>query len=68
MAARDRECSVLVRMSKESRDRLHRDAARLGITIQALAERRLLGISDAQPLPPGRTPQRRQDEELSMTG
>ena len=63
----NRECSILVKMSLENRALLHRDAARLGITLQALAERRMLGIADAQPLPNGRIP-RAQKEELPLTG
>ncbi len=60
MPAKDRECSILVKMSRE------KEAAQLGITRQALAERRLLGIT-VEAIPPGRAP-RAQTEELPLTG
>ena len=66
MPAKDRECSILVKMSRENRDRLVQEAAQLGITRQALAERRLLGIT-VEAIPPGRAP-RAQTEELPLTG
>ena len=65
MARTDRETSVLFRVSREQKQQLKRDAAALGITVQALLERRALGITDAAPRRPGREP-RPQRERLDI--
>ena len=65
--SQDREVSVLFRMSREQRTQLRNDAAALGIPVQALLERRVLGIHDAAARVPGREP-RTQQERLPMTG
>lgn len=64
MAAKDRQTSVLFRLSREEKAQLHEEAAGLGITLQALLERRLLGKLDATRRPPGRTPKSERDEPL----
>lgn len=56
MARSDREDSVLFRLSRAQKQHLKHEAAELGISVQALMERRVLGIRDAEPHPPGRQP------------
>lgn len=62
----DRATSVLFRMSHADKAGLVRDSKALGISVQALMERRVLGRTDATTRQPGRTPRR--EEELPMTG
>lgn len=64
----DRADAVLIRMSHARKAELKAEAASLGLTLQALAERRLLGIADAQNRKHGRVPRSRQDQELPLTG
>ena len=47
LTAEDRQTSVVFRMSHDEKAQLKRDAAELGITMQALLERRALGKADA---------------------
>ena len=58
----DRETSVLFRLSRKQKAQLHAEAKALGIPLQALMERRLLGKHDATRRPPGRTPKAEQPE------
>lgn len=67
LVAEDRQTSVLFRMSHDQKTQLRRDADALGITVQALLERRVLGNHDAVSRVPGRKP-RPQQEELPLTG
>lgn len=62
----ERETAVLVRMSHERKAALMQEAKDLGITFQALGERKLLGITDAQSRRHGRVP--RKQTELPLTG
>lgn len=62
----DRATSVLFRMSHAEKAALRRDADDLGITVQALLERRVLGKSDAVTRH-GARPKRAQ-EGLPLTG
>ena len=54
-------------MSVEQRAQLQADAQCLGITVQALLERRVLGIEDASSRH-GARPRRTQAERLPLTG
>lgn len=47
MREADRATALLFRMSHETKAALHREAAELGISVQALFERRMLGQTDA---------------------
>ena len=67
LVAEDRQTQVLFRMSHAEKAQLRKDADALGITVQALMERRVLGKVDAVGRPPGRKP-RPQQEELPLTG
>lgn len=62
--AEDRQTQVLLRCSHEEKAQLHKDAEDLGITLQALLERRVLGKHDAIGRAPGRKPKPEQDETL----
>lgn len=66
MGAQASQVGIIVRMTPEQREQLKQEAKSLGIPVQALAERRLLGIVDAGPRPLGRVPKHQQ--ELPMTG
>lgn len=56
-------------MSVEQRDQLHADAHSLGISVQALLERRVLGVTDAVTRRATRPSHKTQDsEELPLTG
>lgn len=69
MANPNRETAVLFAMSHADKAALKAEANRLGITVQALLERRCLGRQDAVPLRPGRVPKDRSDERfLPLTG
>ena len=67
LVAEDRQTQVLFRMSHAEKAQLRKDADALGITVQALMERRVLGKVDAVGRPPGSKP-RPQQEELPLTG
>ena len=66
----DRATAVLFRMSHADKATLQRDASELGITVQALLERRALGYADAVTRPPGSRSRRqhRNEDELPLTG
>ena len=69
MASPHRETAVLFAMSRADKAALKAEAEALGITMQALFERRLLGRSHATRLPPGRPPKtRRGEDQLPLTG
>lgn len=64
--AEDRQASILFRMSKEEKQRLKSEADELGITVQALLERRALGKYEPQRRRGGRQPKPINDEELPL--
>lgn len=65
LVAEDRQTQVLLRLSHAERAQLHQEARDLGITLQALLERRVLGKHvDAAERKPGRKPKSRQQEAL----
>ncbi len=65
LVAEDRQTQVLFRLSHEERAQLHQEARDLGITLQALLERRILGKHvAASERKPGRKPTSRQQEAL----
>jgi hypothetical protein len=66
--ADDRVTGVLFRMSHDEKAQLKTEAKALGITVQALLERRVLGKADAQPRQPGRVPAAQKEALFSMTG
>lgn len=69
MASPQRETTVLFAMSRADKAALKAEAEALGITMQALFERRLLGRLHATRLPPGRAPRNGAGEEqLPLTG
>lgn len=69
IVAHDRQKGVLFRMSVEQRDQLHADAHALGISVQALLERRVLGVTDSATRRGVRSGRKsRGDEELPLTG
>ncbi len=56
-------------MSVEQREQLHADAHALGISVQALLERRVLGVTDAVTRRAAGPVRKAQDsEELPLTG
>ncbi len=63
----DRQSAVLFRLSFEQRDQLRADARAMGITVQALLERRVLGIEDTRSRSGARS-HRDQAERLPLTG
>lgn len=63
-----RRTSVLFRMDEADKARLVHDARELGITVQALLERRALGHHDAVTNRGGRPRHIPQVEELPLTG
>lgn len=65
LVAEDRQTQVLFRLSHEERAQLHQEARDLGITLQALLERRVLGKHvDAAVRKPGRKTKSSQEEAL----
>lgn len=63
-----RRTSVLFRMDEADKARLVHDAQEMGITVQALLERRALGRLDAVTNRGGRPRRLPQVEELPLTG
>jgi hypothetical protein len=61
----DRETSLTLRLSIDERERLKREAAELGLTLQQLFELRMLGGAKPRAVM-GRRPKPRQDEELPL--
>lgn len=67
--AKDRKAAILVRMSPEQKAVFVAEAQELGISVQVLMERKLLGKHDAENRAPGRVPKDRNQRELfRMTG
>lgn len=66
----DRSASVLLRFSKEDRDRLKQRAQELGMTVQDYADLKLLDKEVPTPRSGGRTrrPAAGQAQELPLTG
>ena len=70
MRETDRATALLFRMSHEAKAALHREAGELGISVQALFERRMLGQVDAVDRRPGPAAARRRSHQdgLPLTG
>lgn len=66
--AEDRQTSVLFRLSHDERTKLRADAEELGITVQALLERRVLNKYVEGRRHGGRKPKDTQQETLPLTG
>ncbi|GAB3868570.1 hypothetical protein GCM10028801_44720 [Nocardioides maradonensis] len=60
-----RDAAITWRLSAEQKAALERDAKELGISMQTLLDRIVLGVHDAKDLRPGPSPDR---ELFSMTG
>lgn len=69
MRETDRRAALLFRMSHEAKAALHEEAAGLGISVQALFERRMLGLSDAVDRRPARKHRHNDNQDgLPLTG
>lgn len=64
----DRATAVLFRMSHADKAAIQADAADLGISVQALLERRVLGYEDAVTRHGARPRRRSEEDQLPMTG
>ena len=63
-----RATALLFRMSHEAKAALHQEASDLGISVQALFERRMLGLSDAVDRRPPRRRRINNQDGLPLTG
>lgn len=61
-----RSAAITFRLSEENKAALLDEARGLGISLQALLDRRVLGIENARDLRPG--PTVNNDQELPLTG